>query len=138
MKKFILAAIAFLGFAFAASAQLANNNNNTANFANAPAFSWKAVEHDFGNIPQGTPVTAEFTFTNSGTAPIILSEVKPSCGCTAADYSKEPIAPGKTGYIKATYNAASVGSFTKSVTVKSNVGEGTQILILKGTVVAKQ
>jgi hypothetical protein len=138
MKKFLFLALAILGFAFAASAQMANTNTKAANFANAPAFTWTGIEHDFGNVTQGTPVTAEFTFTNSGNAPIILSEVKPSCGCTAADYSKEPIAPGKTGYIKATYNAASVGSFTKSVTVKSNVGEGTQVLILKGTVVAKQ
>lgn len=128
MKKAITLIVFLIGLSLGVYAQ-------TATASNGGSITWKAVEHDFGNIPQGVPVTAEFVFTNTGNTNIILSEVKPSCGCTAADYTKEPVAPNKSGYIKATYNASSIGSFTKAITVKHNVGEGTQVLILKGTVV---
>jgi hypothetical protein len=69
--------------------------------------------------------------------PLIINSVRPSCGCTVADYPKEPIAPGKSGKINVTYNAASSGSFTKSITVTTNAAEANTALIIKGEVVAK-
>lgn len=102
------------------------------------SFGWvKGSEHDFGKIPQGTPVTTTFEFTNTGKSPIVISNVKSSCGCTAPDYSKEPIAPGKKGFVKATFNAASMGVFNKSLTVVSNANEKDVYLTIKGEVVAK-
>lgn len=97
-------------------------------------FKFDKETHDFGTIPQGTAVSHEFKFTNSGNAPIILSEVVPSCGCSIADYSKTPIKPGDAGVIKATFNAAAKGPFTKSFTVKSNTKTPVKTLTVKGTV----
>lgn len=100
------------------------------------AFKWVETTHDFGNIPQGKPTTAEFKFTNTGKAPLILTNVRGSCGCTTTDYSKDPIPPGKTGFVKATYNAANMGNFTKTVTVTANTESGSEVLYIKGGVIA--
>ncbi len=98
------------------------------------AFKWEKTTHEFGAIAQGKPVTAEFKFTNSGTAPLIISAAQGSCGCTVADYTKEPVAPGKTGIVKATFNAAAMGPFTKTVTLTSNAGTTPVTLTIKGEV----
>ena len=91
--------------------------------------------HDFGKIKVNVPVSHEFRFTNSGDAPLVLSSVHASCGCTVTDYSKDPIAPGAEGYVKTTYNAAKVGVFTKTVTVTANAEESVVQLSIKGEVV---
>jgi Protein of unknown function (DUF1573) len=104
--------------------------------ANAGKFQWKFKEHDFGKIPQGTPVTKEFEFTNVGKTPIVLSNAQASCGCTTPSMTKEPVAPGKTGKITVTYSAASPGAFNKSITVYSNASESTLVLYIKGEVTA--
>ncbi len=100
-----------------------------------PVFSWTSTQHDFGKIKVGVPVTHEFTFTNTGDVPLIISTVQASCGCTVADYSKDPIAPKGKGFIKATFNAASVGVFSKTLTVNANTEEGVVYLTIKGEVV---
>lgn len=101
----------------------------------AALFTWKNATHDFGRVPQGKPVTAQFAFTNKGELPLVISQAKGSCGCTGVDYPKEPIMPGQSGQIKATFNAAALGAFNKSVTVESNAEGGTQVLYFKGEVV---
>lgn len=101
----------------------------------APAFQWSEKEHDFGKIKKGTPVSTTFTYTNTGKAPLSVTDVKASCGCTVPEYTKEVVAPGKTGSVKATYNAANVGTFLKSITVTSNVEGGPVILTIKGEVI---
>jgi hypothetical protein len=73
---------------------------------------------DLGKIKQGVPTTATFTVTNVSKEPLIIEQANPTCGCTIGDYTKSPIAPGKTGTITATYNAASASHFTKTLTVK--------------------
>jgi hypothetical protein len=74
--------------------------------------------YDFGKIKQSVPAVATFIVTNIGTEPLIIEQASPTCGCTISDYTKAPIAPGKTGYIKATFNAAAPGAIHKAVTVK--------------------
>ncbi|MDB5199895.1 MAG: hypothetical protein JWO92_1858 [Chitinophagaceae bacterium] len=74
--------------------------------------------YDFGKIKQSVPATATFIVTNIGTEPLIIEQANPTCGCTISDYTKAPIAPGKTGYIKATYNAVALGGIHKTLTVK--------------------
>jgi len=108
----------------------------TAGFAQG-VMKFKEETHNFGKIPQGTPVTTEFVFTNTGNAPVVLSDVKPTCGCTTPEYTKTPVAPGKTGVIKATFNAAAAGPFNKSITVTSNAEASTISLFLKGEVEKK-
>jgi len=93
--------------------------------------------HDFGTIKQADgKVSAVFTLTNNSNTPIVINEVRTSCGCTASDWTKEPIEQGKSGTVTATYNAAVVGPFEKTVTI--NVFEGdkinTIVVRIKGTV----
>jgi hypothetical protein len=140
MKKILLSALAFAAFSLAASAQeKAPKPAPVAAVAqpgNMAAFKWTETTHDFGKIPQGKPVTFEYKFTNVGKVPLVISQAQAGCGCTTPDYSKEPVAPGKTGSVKATFNAAAVGVFNKSVTVTANVEGGSTYLILKGEVIA--
>jgi hypothetical protein len=105
--------------------------------ANASTVVWKSETVEVGEIPQGTPKTIEFSFKNTGNKSVLITNVKPSCGCTAADYTKEAVAPGKMGYVKATYNAAAAGAFTKTITVTTNAEETPKVLTFKGTVIAK-
>ena len=73
---------------------------------------------DFGKIKQGIPAKGTFVVTNISDAPLIIEAANPTCGCTISDYTKSPIAPGKTGEINATYNAANLAHFEKHLTVK--------------------
>jgi hypothetical protein len=89
--------------------------------------------HDFSTVAEGPAANYEFEFKNTGKEPIMIESVHASCGCTTPSYSKEPIAPGKTGTIKASYNTVGrPGPFTKSITVTSNAG--TKVLTIKGSV----
>jgi len=103
----------------------------------ASVLAWKADVVSVGNIPQGTPKLIQFEFKNNSKKAVIITNVKPACGCTAADYTKDSIAPGKSGYIKATYNAAAPGAFTKTVTVTTSAETTPKVLTFKGTVIAK-
>jgi hypothetical protein len=136
-KKIIIIALAFISYGFAAQAQDKKPAPAPASAVpgNMAAFKWETTVHDFGKIPKNKPVTAEFKFTNSGKVPLTLSNVQASCGCTTPDWTKEPVAPGKSGFIKATYNAAATGPFSKSITITANVESGQQILTIKGEVV---
>lgn len=120
----VLAGVAVKGFGQVAPA--AN--------ADLAVAAFEAQNFDFGKIKQGAPVTHEFKFTNTGKVPMIITNVQASCGCTTPDWSKEPIAPGGKGFIKATYNAASVGAFNKAVTVTANIPNGSVQLFIKGEV----
>lgn len=95
---------------------------------------WEKIENDFGNIPQGIPATAKFKFKNTGTTPVTLKDVKASCGCTAPNWPKEPVMPGETSVIEATYNAASPNQFQKNVTVTVEGIAEPIILTIKGNV----
>lgn len=97
-------------------------------------FKFDKETHDFGKIPKGTPVTHEFKFTNAGDSPIIISEVKPTCGCSIAEFTKTPVKPGENGVIKIVFNAAAGGPFTKSFIVRSNTKTPVKNLTIKGTV----
>lgn len=95
------------------------------------------TEFDFGNNPQGKPVTHEFKFTNTGTEPLILESVKASCGCTTPEWTKEPVMPGQVGTIKAQYNMAREGSFRKSITVLTKSGENV-VLYISGNAIPQK
>lgn len=100
----------------------------------SPKIKVDKMEHDFGTIEQGTPQKAVFTLTNEADVPLILKKVKGSCGCTATSYEKEPIAPGAQTEIEATYNAKNLGSFTKTVTVHTNLNDEPIVLTIRGVV----
>ncbi len=132
MKKLMfiaaLALIANIGF----------GQTTTAAKSDMAAFEWAASTHDFGKIKQGVPVTFEFKFTNKGTSPLVVSNAQPSCGCTNPSWTRDPVMPGSEGYVKATFNAANIGPFDKTLTVTANVDGGVVILHIKGEVIAPE
>ena len=91
---------------------------------------------DYGKIEQNSEGIRTFNFTNTGNAPLLISKVKTSCGCTVPSYSKAPILPGEPGEIKIKYNTKRPGVFSKSITVLSNAQTGNKILKIKGEVIA--
>lgn len=96
-----------------------------------PAITFNATEHNFGDIAQGDVVEHTFTFTNTGTQPLIIDRVDVTCGCTSPDWTKEAVMPGKTGFVKAKYNSAGrMGQQKKAITVHSNTGEPTYVYIV--------
>ncbi|WP_400191385.1 DUF1573 domain-containing protein [Hymenobacter sp. B81] len=100
--------------------------------------SFEKKDHDFSNVTEGTTATHEFKFKNTGNQPIVIANVQASCGCTTPDWTKTPVLPGKTGFIRASYNSAGrPGQFNKTVTVTSNATESSQMLTIKGTVLTK-
>ncbi|WNJ16445.1 DUF1573 domain-containing protein [Pontibacter sp. G13] len=135
MKRFFTLA-AFVGcIAILAQAQLSTKfTNYVTSPALSPAATWETLIHEFGEIEQGTPAKHVFTVTNSGTEPLILTKVKPSCGCTVANYTKTEIAPGESGEVEATYNAQKMGVFSKTITVLTNVDDQATILKIRGEV----
>lgn len=99
---------------------------------------FKKDTHDYGEVKYGADGTCTFEFKNTGTAPLIISNAKGSCGCTVPEWTKEPILPGKTGVITVKYDTKRPGAINKSVTITSNaVNEPTKVLRIKGNVGAK-
>jgi hypothetical protein len=92
--------------------------------------------HDFGKINEADgSVTVNFSFTNTGSAPLMIKQVHASCGCTAPSWSKEPVLPGKKGFVGATYNPTNrPGPFSKTITVVSNAATASKVLTIKGEV----
>ncbi|MCK5399995.1 MAG: DUF1573 domain-containing protein [Flavobacteriaceae bacterium] len=91
---------------------------------------------DYGTIEKGADGVRIFEFTNTGDAPLIITKVKSSCGCTVPSWPKEPIIPGETGEIKVKYDTKRVMPIRKTITVTSNaVGKPTVALKIKGLVV---
>lgn len=97
--------------------------------------------HNFGTFSESDPVvTCVFTFTNTGTAPLIIHQAVPSCGCTVPTYTKEPVKPGESGKLTIRYNGAGKfpGHFKKSITVRTNGKTKMVRLYVEGTMEAKK
>ncbi len=148
MKKLIfLSAFSFLSFATfaqheghahaaAPAAAPATAVKSAEVAAPADALAVNANEYDFGKIPQGKPVTTEFTVTNTGKTAFKLDNVQASCGCTTPVWDRDlMIEPGKSAKITVGYNAAAVAPFTKPVTITYN-GTQTKVVTIKGEVFA--
>lgn len=100
-----------------------------------PRISSNKETHHFGQIEWKRPVTVEYTITNTGDKPLVLTNVTTSCACSVADWTKEPIAPGKKGTVKATFDAKALGHFDKSVGIYSNAEPRLVYLKFDGEVV---
>ena len=108
--------------------------------AQNPVITFEKTEHDFGKINEADGrVSVVFAFKNEGMAPLVLSNVRASCGCTTPTWTKEPVEPGQTGSITVTYNPnGRPGRFQKTVTITSNASEPTKKVYIKGEVIPKQ
>ena len=130
MKKIAtLLIITFIGVQFLAA------QDQTAQPA-AKTYAWNETTHDFGKIKQNDPAAVTFTVKNNGEAPLIMTAARSSCGCTVAEFTKEPIKPNESGIVKATYNSARAGAFTKTVTVTFDGIAAPEVLTIKGEVEA--
>lgn len=102
-----------------------------------PEITFEKEVHDFGNMKQYGDASTEFVFTNNGTAPLIISNAKGSCGCTVPQWPKEPIKPGESSTIKVKYDSKRVGPINKSVTINSNAtNTPTKVIRIKGMIEA--
>jgi len=97
--------------------------------ANLATIEFEETTHDFGNIKEGAKVEHVFKFKNTGNVPLIVTAVEPSCGCTASDYTKTPVAPGGEGSVSLTFDSSGKpGATNKTAKVKSNI-EGGEVVI---------
>ncbi len=137
IQLLILTAAAML-FSLTTQAQSAFQTSSGLNLqtSTTPARAeWKVTEHDFGTIAQGKEVSFTFEVKNTGQQPLKIENVKPSCGCTVANYTKEAIAPGDKGVVTATFNGQAMGAFNKGLTVTTNVEDEPNIFLrIKGEV----
>jgi len=95
---------------------------------------FEKTNHDYGEIAFGSDGICEFKFTNTGKDPLVLTNVKSSCGCTIPEWPKEPIGRDESASIKIRYDTHRVGSFTKSITVYSNAENSPKRIFIKGRV----
>lgn len=106
---------------------------------NGPQITFQESEFNFGDIAQGEKAEHIFTFKNTGTAPLVLSNVLTTCGCTASEWPKEPVAPGKSAQIKVTFNSAGkMGVQNKVVTIVSNAVNAQEQVKMVGNVVPQK
>jgi Protein of unknown function (DUF1573) len=103
----------------------------------APAITFDSAVCHFGTLAIGEKYPHTFRFTNTGNAPLIITQVNPSCGCTTAkDWPQQPIAPGETGQISVEFNSnGNSGPIDKSISILTNCIPAVEVLRLQGTVV---
>jgi hypothetical protein len=128
MKNFSSLIIVGILFIIASCSQ--NEISNKAKFT----LKDKETEFDFGKITYNSEAIHEFAFTNTGKEPLIITNVKSSCGCTVPTYPKDPIEVDASASIKVQYDTKKVGRFTKTITVYSNSKDSPTILHIKGEV----
>lgn len=104
-----------------------------------PVMIFSDTVHNFGRVYEGEEVTYGFAFTNAGQSPLLISGVATSCGCTVADYPKEPVMPGEGGILKVNFRSTGqTGYEEKSVTVQTNTARGAIPLYIKAEIISKQ
>ena len=134
MKKVLLLALGLAAGTYNARAQAVQPANATAKVAGS-AITFEESKYDFGSVAQGGMVDHVFKFKNTGTQPLIISNIGVSCGCTTPEYTKDPVLPGKTGSIAAHFNSAGkMGMQNKVLTIESNAAAGNATVSLVGEV----
>ncbi|WP_034257005.1 DUF1573 domain-containing protein [Adhaeribacter aquaticus] len=138
MKKILTLAFC-LSFGFTvANAQTATPAANQKVVTDGPVITFTENKFDFGTIKEGDVVNHTFTFKNTGNQPLLISDVRVTCGCTTPDWTKTPVAPGKTGFITAQFNSAGkAGQNNKVITVVSNSVTGNASLSFVTNVTSK-
>lgn len=136
MKKAFVLALSLACAGFAAQAQTAAIQPANAQVkAAGPQIQFDEMKYDFGTAKQGDVVKHVFKFKNTGTQPLVISNIQVSCGCTTPEWTKDPVMPGKTGTITANFNTAGkMGMQNKVLTVESNSAAGNAMVSLVGEV----
>lgn len=100
-------------------------------------FNFTTETINYGNVIQNTDGKRTFIFKNVGNAPIVISKVKTSCGCTLASKPTQPVLPGDSAEIQVKYATKKLGAFSKTITISSNASEERKVVRIKGRVVAQ-
>lgn len=145
MKRFFLSLLAVGTLATGAQAQTpgvvapADESAEEAPTDEGPVISVEQAEIDYGTIAQDSEPYRTFKITNTGNAPLLITNARGSCGCTVPERSDwtPPIAPGETRDLRVRYDTHRVGQFRKRVTLTTNAGEPT-VLTIKGKVNAPE
>ncbi len=132
MKKLLFSLALISAVAFQAFSQEEIQTNQDTK--NSPEIYFEKTTHEYGNIELNGNGLCEFTFKNTGNEPLLLTNVKASCGCTTPTWPKNPIKKGETGIIVVKYNTRIPGAFTKSVRVYSNAKTSLVTLKITGSV----
>ncbi|WP_181306429.1 DUF1573 domain-containing protein [Rufibacter sp. XAAS-G3-1] len=146
MKKLVLGALFLVFGGTAAMAQATTATQATVPVAPivapapapvGPSIQFEEQRFDFGDIKSGDVVEHTFKFTNNGTLPLIISNVRTTCGCTATDFPKAPVMPGETASITAKFDSAGKrGKQNKVITVESNAIQGNAQVMIVTTIAA--
>ncbi|WMI69978.1 MULTISPECIES: DUF1573 domain-containing protein [unclassified Mangrovimonas] len=147
MKKVILSLSALCLVAFTSCKEDAASKVKSENVAVAaerdavagdlPVISFEETEHDFGTIKNGTPVETKFVYTNTGKAPLVVSNIKSTCGCTVPqDWSKEPLAPGESAEFTVKFNGKGKNQISKTITLTTNTEKGKEMVKIKAFIEA--
>ena len=135
MKKLVLLTLLVFGVSFGVIAQ--NNKPTTPNnnqVSSQAEITFEKLVHDYGEVPRNGNGETTFTYKNTGKIPLILSNVRSSCGCTVPAWSREPLMPGQSASIRVKYNTANPGPINKTVTVESNAKSARVVLRIAGKV----
>jgi hypothetical protein len=147
MKKLILALSALSLVAFTSCKEDASKKINESNVAVAaerdansgkfPIIEFEKTTHDFGEIQANQQVETVFTYKNVGDAPLVITDIQSSCGCTVPqDWSREPLAKGESGHFTVKFNGSGSNKITKTVTVTANTQKGTETVSITAFVKA--
>ncbi|SDB45169.1 Protein of unknown function [Flavobacteriaceae bacterium MAR_2010_188] len=144
MKKMILGLSALCMVAFTSCKDDASSKIKSENVAEAaerdadagsfPTISFDETEHDFGTVINGTPVETKFVYKNTGDSPLVVSNIKSTCGCTVpSDWNKEPLAPGESAEFTVKFNGKGTpgNQVSKVVTLTTNTEAGTEEVKIK-------
>lgn len=111
---------------------------STADPSTLGQFEFDEIEYDFGTINEGKVIEHIFNFTNNGQAPLVISNITASCGCTSPEWTKTPVNPGEKGFVKVVFNStAKSGAQAPTVTIQANTNPTVSRLRMKGSVVPK-
>lgn len=133
MKKLILSISAIFFFGM-----LSAQTEQTTTVEEKGEINFVSLEHNYGTVEFNANGSCEFEFTNTGKIVLVLNNVQASCGCTAPEWSKEPIKPGDKGKITVKYNTMIPGPFQKQIRVYSNAATNPVVLTIKGEVKPQQ
>ncbi|MDD3878181.1 MAG: DUF1573 domain-containing protein [Bacteroidales bacterium] len=97
----------------------------------------RSVVYDYGTIMKNDDGTGKIVFSNTGNAPLIISNVRTSCGCTVPTWPREPILPGDSSYIEVKYDTRRIGQINRQITINSNASQPNLNIRLRGNVVAE-